>query len=317
MRKSDPGAPRRASAAVVLDPAQAFLFGYDRELPLQAAVRSANERGAVTVKLIDYLSSGPARVPALLALPAASNSPAILIQHGGGESKDDPLIRLLLSRWALAGFACLAIDAPGHGERSLGIAGPRRGFHEYLRARVQNVIDLRRAIDLLAAETDCDPARLGYWGVSMGGGVGIMLMAADPRVRAACLCLAGARSRRSWPAAAAETQDFVAKNLDPLALAPLIGEPRGAHAQRRSRRDHSPQGRRPPLRGPARATRTALVQGQAPRHSGDATGFERVLRKSAGLAAQAVDGVGNADRYLVHDPVARLAVLEHVDAAGQ
>jgi hypothetical protein len=48
----------------------------------------------------------------------------------------------LLRRWG-GRLTCLAIDAPGHGERRRGDQA-RRGFHEYLRARLQNVIDLRR-----------------------------------------------------------------------------------------------------------------------------------------------------------------------------
>jgi fermentation-respiration switch protein FrsA (DUF1100 family) len=58
----------------------------------------------------------------------------------------------------------------------------------------------------------------------MGGGVGIMLMAADPRVDAACLCLAGARARRSWPEASEAASTFVARNLDPVVLAALLSD---------------------------------------------------------------------------------------------
>jgi len=172
---------------------------------------------------LTYLSSGPVRVPAVQAL-ARGGGRAILIQHGGGESKDHALIRLLLRRWQAAGFTCLAIDAPGHGERALpGVSTPRRGFYEYLRSRVQHVIDLRRGLDYLTTLTEVDPGRIGYWGVSMGGGVGVMLLAADTRVKAACLCLAGSRSRRDWPAVDPAIAEYAAAHLDPAALASSIG----------------------------------------------------------------------------------------------
>jgi dienelactone hydrolase len=204
--------------------AQKFLFGYDLGLPLDVHVEEHAGGGQAAIVQLSFLSAGLARVPALLAKPAdGRRGPAILLQHGGGESKDDPLIRLLLRRWSGAGYTCLAIDAPGHGARAApATIGPRRSFHEYLRARIQNAIDLRRGIDYLTTDTAIDPDRIGYWGVSMGGGVGIMLMAADERVRAACLCVSGARSRRSWPETDPGVAEFVATNLDPLSLAPLI-----------------------------------------------------------------------------------------------
>jgi pimeloyl-ACP methyl ester carboxylesterase len=200
--------------------AKRFLFGYDEELPLQPLFDPVSRDDAA--QHISYLSSGPVRVPALLARPVhALNRRAILLQHGGGESKDDGLIKVLMRRWSAAGFVCLAIDAPGHGERSAGEWPPlrRRGFFEYLRSRVQNVIDLRRGIDFLESELGIDPNLIGYWGVSMGGSVGVMLMAVDARVEAACLCLAGARSRRAWPNVDAALADFAAANVDPVALA--------------------------------------------------------------------------------------------------
>jgi fermentation-respiration switch protein FrsA (DUF1100 family) len=205
--------------------AREFLFGYDSGVPLELAVGVAIEGRGASESRLSYLSSGPVRVPALIARPhRRPNGAALLIQHGGGESKDDPLVRLLMRRWSAAGFVCLAIDAPGHGERSVSKStAVRRGFFEYLRSRVQNVLDLRRALDILETEPSVDPGRIGYWGVSMGGSVGVMLMASDPRVRAGCLCLAGARSRRAWPFANGEAADFAAANIDPMALAPAIG----------------------------------------------------------------------------------------------
>ena len=209
-----------------MNDAQRFLLGYDRGLPLDAHVEAYPAGGPPGIVRLTYLSAGLTKVPALLAKPPdGSRGPAILLQHGGGQSKDDPLIRLLLRRWSEAGYTCLAIDAPGHGARAASSAGaPRRGFHEYVRARIQNAIDLRRGIDYLVADTAIEPGRIGYWGVSMGGGVGIMLMAAEERVRAACLCVAGARSRRSWPETDAGVAEFAARNLDALSLAPLIGD---------------------------------------------------------------------------------------------
>jgi dienelactone hydrolase len=208
-----------------MNDAQNFLLGYDAELPLEVSYEPSAGEGGVEERVLSYLSSGPVRVPAVMARPVAGAAAAILVQHGGSQSKDDPLIRMVLRRWAAAGFLCLAIDAPGHGERASGSTVPRRGLLEYTRQRIQNAIDLRRAIDVVQQDY-AGIERFGYWGVSMGGGVGVMLMASDSRVDAGCLCLAGARSRRTWPRADAANVEFVAHNLDPIVLAQqLVGRP--------------------------------------------------------------------------------------------
>jgi dienelactone hydrolase len=206
-----------------LSAAQEFLFGHDPELPLDVRISDQSRHAGYRELRLSYASSSPARVPAVLTLPLRDGPwPAVIVQHGGGQSREDPLLRSLMRRWSAAGFACFAIDAPGHGERAVRAHGARgRAFFEYLRSRLMNVIDLRHGIDLLA-ESGADVGRIGYWGVSMGGGIGVMLMAADPRVRAACLCLAGARARRDWPAAVHAAADFAALHADPLALAPLL-----------------------------------------------------------------------------------------------
>jgi dienelactone hydrolase len=203
--------------------ARKFLLGYDERLALDLRV-SADRRLAEQRELhVSYASSSPGRVPAVVALPLSGGPwPAVIVQHGGGQSRDDPLVRALVRRWSACGFACLAIDAPGHGERALRPHQPhRRAFFEYTRSRLANVVDLRHGIDLLV-EFGADPGRVGYWGVSMGGGIGVMLMAADGRVRAACLCLAGARARPERLGVDGDAAEYAALHADPLALAPLL-----------------------------------------------------------------------------------------------
>jgi dienelactone hydrolase len=47
---------------------------------------------------------------------------------------------------------------------------------------VQTVIDARRSIDLLAARTDVDPARIGYYGFSYGAWLGAIASVVDRRI---------------------------------------------------------------------------------------------------------------------------------------
>src|ERR1700690_2416247 len=49
------------------------------------------------------------------------------------------------------------------------------------------VREMRRALDLLAAQPQVDPARLGYVGHSMGAILGVSLLAVEPRIKTAAL----------------------------------------------------------------------------------------------------------------------------------
>jgi dienelactone hydrolase len=59
------------------------------------------------------------------------------------------------------------------------------------KTRINTVIEMRRAIDLLLTRTDVDPKRIGYIGHSFGAQWGAILTAVDPRIKAAVL-MAGA-----------------------------------------------------------------------------------------------------------------------------
>jgi len=205
-----------------------FVFAYDRLLPLD--VRSASERvdGGVCGVELSLLSVHGQRVPAVVTRPAGSGRrPALLLQHGGGRSKDERLIVRTMDRWARAGFVCLAIDAPDHGARAgdapIPAAEARRSLPYRQRDnRVQNVVDLRRAIDFLETLDCVDRSRLGFWGISMGVSVGVPFVAVDERVKAACFALGGSRSRRRLEGVPDADLDLMAAVVDALPCASAI-----------------------------------------------------------------------------------------------
>lgn len=151
-------------------------------------------------------------VPGALWTPehATAPSPLIVLGHGGGRHKTAPEIvdraRYFVTR---AGFAVLALDAPGHGDRPTDerynriatengariAAGedpaPLIAEFQALVAR-QTVPEWRTALD--AVQEHLGPAPVGYWGVSLGCGLGVPFVAAEPRVRAAVLGLGGAHA---------------------------------------------------------------------------------------------------------------------------
>ncbi|WP_433185380.1 dienelactone hydrolase family protein [Actinoallomurus sp. CA-150999] len=150
-------------------------------------------------------------IPGVLFTPqdATGPRPLILIGHGGGQHKKAPGVLAGAHRFAAeGGFAVAAIDAPDHGDR------PKDDQFIQLvddwRARMaagENPAELVAAMhDLLAGQAVADwqavltavqeldhvgAGPVGYWGVSMGCGLGVPLLAAEPRIRAAVLGLLG------------------------------------------------------------------------------------------------------------------------------
>ncbi|MEV1243219.1 alpha/beta hydrolase [Nonomuraea sp. NPDC050022] len=144
-------------------------------------------------------------IPGVLWTPDDAEPRAlVLIGHGGGEHKRAPGVVARAVRLAAeCGYAAAAIDAPAHGDR------PRSAEHERIitemRARMAGAGDplplLAELHTLLAAQTvpewravlDAlgDVGPVGYWGMSLGCALGIPLVAAEPRVRAAVLGLSG------------------------------------------------------------------------------------------------------------------------------
>ncbi|SOE11020.1 Dienelactone hydrolase [Streptomyces sp. 2323.1] len=151
-------------------------------------------------------------IPGVLWTPegAAGTRPLVLLGHGGGQHKKAPGIVARARRFvAECDFAVAALDVPGHGDR------PKD--EEYDRIATENQARVAAGAELapLIAEFQALVARrtvpewqavlgavqgldhvgtgpVGYWGVSLGCGLGVPFVAAEPRVRAAVLGLGGA-----------------------------------------------------------------------------------------------------------------------------
>jgi dienelactone hydrolase len=150
-------------------------------------------------------------IPGVLWTPddAPGARPLILMGHGGGQHKKAPGIAARAHRFAAeGGFAVAAVDAPNHGDRPkdeefVRVATENRArmaagedtaalvaaLHDLLAGQAvaewQAVITAVQALDRVGA------GPVGYWGMSLGCGLGVPLLAAEPRVRAAVLGLLG------------------------------------------------------------------------------------------------------------------------------
>ncbi|MGH0038111.1 MAG: alpha/beta hydrolase family protein [Myxococcota bacterium] len=155
------------------------------------------------------LSSRGDRVPGRLLLPSAPPPhPLVLLQHGAGGSIDSPYMQAC-APWVRGGAAVASIDFPLHGERVsaklterllTGLGAAERHldsnlptadtllFVEFAR---QAVADLGRTLTAVGGRDDIDADRVAYAGFSLGGILGALFCAHDPRPRAAALALAG------------------------------------------------------------------------------------------------------------------------------
>jgi dienelactone hydrolase len=175
-------------------------------------VSSVAEKGVVEERF--DLKVDAEVVPGIRWRPEAATgpTPTILIGHGGTQHKRAPNVLGLARRFVRhLGVTVLALDAPGHGDRVTDQAAA-----EEARQRLASRIESRAgAMDLSADEAKAWVARtmggvqewkalvddveaggahdgrLGYWGVSMGTAIGLPFVAAEPRVNAAVLGLAG------------------------------------------------------------------------------------------------------------------------------
>ena len=100
--------------------------------------------------------------------------PALVIGHGFTVARSSLVEEGRL--FSEAGFVCLAIDYRHFGTSQGQPRGRLRPF--------ESTDDFKSAIDWIEAQAGVDPARIGIWGTSFGGGLVTHVAANDIRVRA-------------------------------------------------------------------------------------------------------------------------------------
>ena len=139
---------------------------------------------------------------------ATGSLPLVLLGHGGGQHKKAEGMLARARRYVTnCGLAVAAIDAPGHGDRPKveqqerlvadirqrvaqgETLGPHMARYNVVLAE-QAVPEWQAALDALQ-DIDGVGGPVGYCGVSMGGAIGVPLVAAEPRITAAVLGLCG------------------------------------------------------------------------------------------------------------------------------
>ncbi len=158
---------------------------------------SVSERG-VCEQRFDVECEGR-RVPGILWRPAETTElgPVALLGHGGSLHKRTDYILATARRLVRHhGISAIAIDGPGHGDRRAdGGLDPEQAGTEFEsewkkpETTENTVADWKAALDAVQSELGSGP--VGYFGLSMGTMMGVPVIAAEPRVRAAVLGLMG------------------------------------------------------------------------------------------------------------------------------
>jgi dienelactone hydrolase len=152
-------------------------------------------RGPQDLYKVSYRSVREMRVPAYLAIPKEKKTgklPVVILMHGWNLfwGKNEDWVQAWIPILTAQGYAVLAPDHFLFGERKVEGGfdqGTNRGPYYYRDWMVQSVEDLRRGIDYLLTRPDIDPDRIAILGGSLGGWIGSILAAVEPRIRTAVL----------------------------------------------------------------------------------------------------------------------------------
>jgi dienelactone hydrolase len=199
--RAKPGAPTKARLQQCLGGA------WPQGGPLEPVVERSEQKDGYRLDRVTYLVEPGERVAAYLLVPdGASRSkpvPGVCVwhQHNGAYDvgKDEPaglkLGPMHHTGVALAreGYAVLCPDAAGFGER--GQRGRLRGrdLEHFLFGMYvvdgkclawKNILDMRRAVDLIASRPEVDARRLGCYGHSMGSTHTWLVGPWEPRLKA-------------------------------------------------------------------------------------------------------------------------------------
>ena len=157
----------------------------EAELQLQLTPSAAKSRGDLRVALAQYPGMGGKTIYGWYLAPALPGKyPALLYLSGYGARDITPPTFL-----AQKGYAVLAINV-----RGAPVDKPRvKSYDDYLTVGISSpdtyvyreiVGHALRGLWALAKREEADPDRMGVVGVSEGGGLGLILAALEPRVRA-------------------------------------------------------------------------------------------------------------------------------------
>lgn len=176
--------------------ADADLFEYDRQLPLDAQVVARWGNPPLNKLFKVTFRAGLQRtVTGFFALPPkyqeGTRIPCIHYVHGWnlywGKYEDLCIDTIVVTTHF--GYGCLLLDNPTFGEDFDPAVEPRRFAGPYATREwmMQTVVACRRGVDFLESRPEVDASRIGLWGGSLGGYIGSILGPVEERYRGVAL----------------------------------------------------------------------------------------------------------------------------------
>jgi dienelactone hydrolase len=189
-------------AAGVLLAAQdpASMFAYDRQRPADLATSGTETRGAATITDLTYRTLGGTRRAAYLVTPAkAAGGPhaAILFVHWYEPPNPTSSRKEFLSEaveLAGEGVVSLLVDTMWSDPDWFTSRDPDNDFGH----SVEQVKELRRALDILVSRPGVDPTRVFYVGHDFGAMYGALVAGLDSARLKGFVFMAGTRSFSDW-----------------------------------------------------------------------------------------------------------------------
>jgi dienelactone hydrolase len=170
-------------------------FDYDQKAPLGIKTIGVERRGDVSVFDITYTSPKGGQVPTYMVVPKGRGPfAAVIWGHWYWDNSPMRNRKQFLDEavaLAQAGVVSLLTDGPVARQGHVATTDPldEREATDFL----QQVIDMRRGVDVLLARKDVDSKRIAFVGHSYNAGVGALLSGVDRRFKAFVL-MAGSMS---------------------------------------------------------------------------------------------------------------------------
>ena len=171
-------------------------FGYNQSLPLNVKEISTERRGDITVRDITFVPRPGGQAIKAYVVSPAGNGPfaGILWVHWLGDEKSnrtqflDEAVEL-----APKGVASVLVDAMWSEPRWFGSRNPDKDYEN----SIQQVIEIRRALDLLLTQSHVDNTRIAYVGHDFGAMYGMLMAGVEKRVKT-YVFIAATQSLNDW-----------------------------------------------------------------------------------------------------------------------
>ena len=147
---------------------------YDRKAPLEVHVLSSADEQGVKLESIEFTIANGAICSAALVVPPGEGPFPAVVWLGSGDDKDWQPYAMEFSRLGAISFV---LDSCG----TASLYDARAFYAE----EVQNIINVRRAVDILSSRKDVDRNRIAFVGHSGGAMLGADAVAVDGRLKAA------------------------------------------------------------------------------------------------------------------------------------